>query len=138
MSLVIDYYLSPQSPWSYLGHARLLAIADAAGARVDPWPIDLGQVFPVSGGVPLARRAPQRQAYRLVDATDLATMLTAARLPAERLPESDSAAVLQRTAAATQRAIDTGVFGAPSYVVDGENFWGQDRLNFLQQRLARG
>jgi 2-hydroxychromene-2-carboxylate isomerase len=30
-------------------------------------PVDLGRVFPVSGGLPLARRAPQRQAYRLVE-----------------------------------------------------------------------
>jgi carboxymethylenebutenolidase len=29
------------------------------------------------------------------------------------------------------------VFGAPSYVVDGEIFWGQDRLDFLERRLAR-
>jgi carboxymethylenebutenolidase len=29
------------------------------------------------------------------------------------------------------------VFGAPSYVIDGEIFWGQDRLDFVQRRLAR-
>jgi 2-hydroxychromene-2-carboxylate isomerase len=32
-------------------------------------PINLGLVFPVSGGVPLSKRAPQRQAYRLVELT---------------------------------------------------------------------
>ena len=37
---------------------------------------------------------------------------------------------------AHQRAIDAGVFGAPSYVVNGEIFWGQDRLDFVQRRLA--
>ncbi len=37
-----------------------------------------------------------------------------------------------------QRAIDTGVFGAPTYVVEGELFWGQDRLDFLERRLASG
>jgi len=35
----------------------------------------------------------------------------------------------------TQAAIDAGVFGAPSYVIDGEIFWGQDRLDFLERRL---
>jgi carboxymethylenebutenolidase len=35
----------------------------------------------------------------------------------------------------TRQAMDAGVFGAPSYVVDGEVFWGQDRLEFLQRRL---
>jgi 2-hydroxychromene-2-carboxylate isomerase len=30
-------------------------------------------------------------------------------------------------------AIDAGVFGAPSYVVNGEIFWGQDRLDFVER-----
>ena len=37
----------------------------------------------------------------------------------------------------TQAAIAANVFGAPSYVVDGEIFWGQDRLEFLQKRLMQ-
>jgi 2-hydroxychromene-2-carboxylate isomerase len=37
----------------------------------------------------------------------------------------------------TEEAIARGVFGAPSYVVDDEIFWGQDRLDFLDRRLAR-
>ena len=32
---------------------------------------------------------------------------------------------------------DLGVFGAPSYVIDGEIFWGQDRLDFVERALAR-
>jgi len=35
----------------------------------------------------------------------------------------------------TQAAIDLGVFGAPTYLVDGEMFWGQDRLDFVARRL---
>jgi carboxymethylenebutenolidase len=35
----------------------------------------------------------------------------------------------------TRKAMEAGVFGAPSYVVEGEIFWGQDRLDFLQRRL---
>jgi 2-hydroxychromene-2-carboxylate isomerase len=37
----------------------------------------------------------------------------------------------------TQEAIDRGVFGAPTYVCDGELFWGQDRLDFLDRALAK-
>ena len=37
----------------------------------------------------------------------------------------------------TEAAIETGVFGAPTWVVDGERFWGQDRLDFLEERLQR-
>ena len=35
----------------------------------------------------------------------------------------------------TGRAIAAQVFGAPTYIVDGERFWGQDRLDFLAERL---
>ncbi len=36
----------------------------------------------------------------------------------------------------TINAIELGVFGSPSYVLNGEIFWGQDRLDFLRARLA--
>ena len=36
----------------------------------------------------------------------------------------------------TEAALANGVFGAPFYVVDGERFWGQDRLNYLDDHLA--
>lgn len=198
MSRTVDYYLAPHSPWSYLGHRRFTAIARNAGATVKPMPVDLGQVFPVSGGLPLAKRAPQRQAYRLVelrrfaehlglpihlepaffpvasdaasrliitvdqqdgadaamaftgavmsgvwaeqrniaDPSVLAAMLAALGLPATRLDDSQAPPVQAILEANTHRAIDVGVFGAPSYVIDGEMFWGQDRLDFVQRRLA--
>lgn len=63
----IDYYLSPMSPWTYLGHARLADIARRHGATINVKPVDFGSIFPVSGGLPLPKRAPQRQAYRLVE-----------------------------------------------------------------------
>ena len=37
------------------------------GATVRVRPVDYGQIFPISGGLPLPKRAPQRQAYRLVE-----------------------------------------------------------------------
>ncbi|MEP6964164.1 MAG: DsbA family protein, partial [Polaromonas sp.] len=68
MSTTVDYYFTPQSPWAYLGHERLAHIARAASATVRVLPIDLGgKVFPISGGLPLGQRAPQRQAYRLLE-----------------------------------------------------------------------
>ena len=67
MSKVIDYYFSLISPWSYLGGDRLAEIARRHGAAINVKPVDYGRIFPASGGLPLAKRAPQRQAYRLVE-----------------------------------------------------------------------
>jgi 2-hydroxychromene-2-carboxylate isomerase len=199
MSRSVDYYFAPQSPWTYLGHQRFRAMAKAAGATVNVLPVDLGgKVFPISGGLPLPKRAPQRQAYRLLelkrysdflqiplhpqpryfpvggddaacliiaadlhDGPEAAMQLTGAilaavwaqernigddkvlgqllaecGLPAKRLEQADSQEVRERYEAYTRQAIDAGVFGAPSYVIDGEIFWGQDRLDFVARRLG--
>ena len=200
MSPPIDYYFAPHSPYAYLGHARFVAIAHAAGAAVQVLPVDLGgKIFPVSGGLPLGQRAPQRQAYRLLElqrfsdflgqplnltprffpvASDdaarlivavdqhdgaeaalrltgavlaavwaqdrniahadvLAALLSECGLNAARLEQGHSQAVQERFDANTRQAIGAGVFGAPSYVIDGEIFWGQDRLDFVERRLAQ-
>ena len=55
----IDYYWVAASPWTYLGHDRLLELARRHGARVNLKPFDLGRVFGASGVLPLAKRAPQ-------------------------------------------------------------------------------
>ena len=67
MTKLIDYYFATISPFMYLGHDRLVAIARKHGATIAVKAINLGDVFPVSGGLPLSKRAPQRQAYRLVE-----------------------------------------------------------------------
>lgn len=63
----VDYYFSPMSPWTYLGHARFADIAERHGTGIKLKPVDYGKIFPLSGGLPVAKRAPQRQAYRLVE-----------------------------------------------------------------------
>jgi 2-hydroxychromene-2-carboxylate isomerase len=45
-------------------------------------------------------------------------------------------AVLQQHRLDTAYAIEHQVFGAPTYVIDGERFWGQDRLDFLEEKLS--
>jgi 2-hydroxychromene-2-carboxylate isomerase len=198
MTQNVEYYFAPNSPWTYLGHQRFADMARQAGATIEVLPIDLGRVFPVSGGLPLAKRAAQRQAYRLVelrrfsqwlglpinlqprffpvaadaaarliiavqqhdgtecamrltgailravwaqerdiaDAATLAMLLSEQGLPSRRLEDSVGQPARDRYDANTQRAIDAGVFGAPTYVIDGEIFWGQDRLEFVQRRLG--
>ena len=65
MSKSVDYFFTPVSPFTYMGHDRFVAIAARHGASINVKPVDLGKVFAVSGGLPLKQRAAQRQAYRL-------------------------------------------------------------------------
>lgn len=67
MSKVIDYYLTLISPWTYLGSQRFAEIAARHGAEVRVTPVNFGEVFPRTGGLPLAKRAPERQAYRMME-----------------------------------------------------------------------
>ncbi|MGE5160552.1 MAG: 2-hydroxychromene-2-carboxylate isomerase [Betaproteobacteria bacterium] len=67
MSKVVDYYMTPVSPWTYLGHDRFRAVCARNGAQIHLRVMDLGKVFPVTGGVPLKDRPPQRRAYRLME-----------------------------------------------------------------------
>jgi 2-hydroxychromene-2-carboxylate isomerase len=61
----IDYYFSTVSPWAYLAGNRLEELAARHGATITYKPIDLGALFPRTGGQPLPERHPSRQAYRL-------------------------------------------------------------------------
>ena len=37
----------------------------------------------------------------------------------------------------TKEAIDLAVFGAPTYILDDQIYWGQDRLDFLERYIKR-
>ena len=200
MSKVCQYFFASHSPWTYLGHERFIAIARANGAQIEVRPFDLGKVFGVSGGLPLAKRAPQRQAYRLTELArwaeflglplnpqpkffpvsgELANkMVVAARLTngvdaslqlagavmrglwaddknigdEETLAliaggcELDGRALIKSAETAsvqaeydrnTEDATAANVFGSPWYVLDGESFWGQDRLDFLERAMQK-
>lgn len=194
----IDYYFSLTSPWSFMGSERLARMAMEHGARVNCIPANLGAVFAETGGLPLPKRSPQRQAYRMMelkrwtkfhdmpfvlepkhfpydesegvrlvlaarkadrDALKLATELGRAlwqldQDPADKQVQDEAARRAGLDADAMRKemtpdeakaiwaknsedAIRAGVFGAPSYVIDGEIFWGQDRLDFVERKLAR-
>jgi 2-hydroxychromene-2-carboxylate isomerase len=199
MAKHVDYYVSLNSPWTYLGSKRFEAMARKYGADVTIWPVDFGSVFAVSGGLPLPKRAPQRQAYRMMelkrwrdqvgvklnlepkffpsnevpaakcvialreqgrmadaiklahavlyalwaeeknpgDPATLQAIITACGLDAAEVVKAGEAPEMAaKREAYTRHAIDHGVFGAPSFVIDGEIFWGQDRLEFVDRKLA--
>jgi len=53
------------------------------------------------------------------------------------LAATESPPVQAEYQANTDQAMALGVFGAPTYVFDGELFWGQDRLDMLEWRLTK-
>jgi 2-hydroxychromene-2-carboxylate isomerase len=56
----------------------------------------------------------------------------------EVLARTQAPEIKQALIDATQRAVDAGVFGAPTWVVDGrELFWGQDRIPLVERALLR-
>jgi 2-hydroxychromene-2-carboxylate isomerase len=67
MSKVVTVYYSLQSPWTYLGWARLRALVESTAADARYRPIQSGPLFQASGTLPLPKRPPQRQAYRLME-----------------------------------------------------------------------
>ena len=201
MALHIDYYVSLNSPWTHLGGARIEAMAMAHGASMRIYPVVFGAIFAESGGLPLPKRSPQRQAYRLQelprwrDLLGIPIHVQPAFFPSNELPAACCVIALRETMgdqpaiklahrvlkalwqeeknpgdpavlaelitdvgldadqvlelgsdpkwaemrmADTRAALAKGVFGAPSYVIGDEIFWGQDRLGFVERRLARG
>ena len=198
--MTIEYYFSLNSPWTYLGAARFGEIAKAHKAEIVVKPARFGAIFEQTGGLPLPKRAPARQAYRLQELkrwrdyrglpihiqpkgfpsdevaatrlviaaaqqgknafgfatelgralwereesfTDAVAVEAAARragvdLAAVKAAAPDDAALDAIWQKNTEDALARGVFGAPSYVLpDGEFFWGQDRLEFLERALAK-
>ena len=63
----IEYYYALASPWSFLGNAKLLQIAERFDLTIDPIIIDYGEMFEAAETVPLPRRPRLRKQYRLID-----------------------------------------------------------------------
>jgi len=195
----IDYYFSFQSPWAFIGHQPFRNLVSTYGLTVNHKPVLLVDLFSETGGLPLAKRHPVRQRYRLVelqrwrdkrglnfhlqprnwpfnprladgvviaavdegrdpdrfmrrayaavweDQLDLADPNVVARiadeagLPGKQMVErSGNDAVSAAYERNRQDAIAADVFGSPGYVLDGEVFWGQDRIELLEDALKSG
>jgi 2-hydroxychromene-2-carboxylate isomerase len=67
MAREVTVYYALQSPWTYLGWQRFRVLTGQLGAAVAYRPIQMAPVFAASGGLPLAKRPQQRQAYRLME-----------------------------------------------------------------------
>jgi 2-hydroxychromene-2-carboxylate isomerase len=199
MSREIDYYFSLPSPWAYIGHGPFRELVTAYDLKVNHKPVFLGEVFSETGGLPLGKRHPVRQRYRMVelqrwrdrrgldfhlqpknwpfdgrladgvviaaleaghdpdaflrlaypavweqqlnlaDAETVIGLADAAGLPGKKLVERSAAdeisAVYKQNRA---DAVAADVFGSPAYVLEGEVFWGQDRIDLLAAALKSG
>ena len=198
MTKTIDYYLTLVSPWAFLGHDRFVKIAQENSAKVNVIPVNYGKIFAATGGLPLGKRSPQRQAYRLMElarwreetgvpinthpkffpasdqiAAHMVTSVAQAGGDAMKLTglfqrlvwiedgniadeatavdvadragfdgkklleESQTPEIAALYESHTAQAIERGVFGAPTYIIDDEFFWGQDRLYFVEKALKK-
>jgi 2-hydroxychromene-2-carboxylate isomerase len=199
MSRQIDYYFSLQSPWAYIGHQAFQELASTYDLKVNYKPVVLVELFSETGGLPLQKRHPVRQRYRMVelqrwrdkrglefhlqpahwpfnarladgvviaaveagldpdrflrrgfaavweDQLNLADPATVqkladeAGLPGKQLVErSGSDGIDAAYEQNRQDALAADVFGSPAYALDGEVFWGQDRLDLLADALKSG
>ena len=199
MSRSIDYYFSFQSPWAYIGHKIFRDLVSTYNLKVNHKPVVLLDLFSETGGLPLMKRHPVRQRYRMVelqrwrdkrglkfhlqpkhwpfnarladgvaiaavaaghdpddflrrvyaavweDQLDLADanvvrrLADEAGLPGGELVERSAGdAVSAAYEQNRQDALAADVFGSPAYVLDGEVFWGQDRIELLADALKSG
>lgn len=195
----IDYYLTSASPWTYLGHRPIREVAVRHGVELVVKPVNLGEMFKVSGQVALGERPAVRQRYRFIelqrfaemrgrqvnlrpkffptnpaladhtiialveaghnpldymdavfsalwageqdiaDEATLARLIEAAGFESRMILESArSQAVADIRARNTREAIAVDATGVPSFVLNGEPFWGQDRIDILERALSSG
>jgi len=196
----IEYFYSAHSAFAYLGSARFMAIAAAAGRRIAHKPMDLDRVVEAAGSTPFRartrkyrtyffnreierwsehRNAPvfdgrlthhykdmtlpncmliagvaqghdiDRLAHALLEAhrrddADLTDRTTLTRLaqgvgldPEPLLQAADTPEIRAGYEANTAEAIERSVFGSPTYFVDGDMFYGQDRIELVERALRQ-
>ena len=195
----IDYYYSVASPFAYLASDRFGKLVEKYNLEVIEKPFDLvGTVFSNTGGVPVPKRHPSRQKYRLLEidrigkkfnveinkqpkffppsdphlpakfvlaAIKLGNKLTFGNACLKSLWAlekniSDEKTLeeicnqlnlkfdeIKKIAVSTEindeytknsnDAINQDIFGAPTFVLNGEIFWGQDRLEYLEDALKK-
>ena len=194
----INYFMSHGSPWTFLGHNRLGKIIKKFNVKLNMYPVNYGEIFPISGGLPVSKRPPQRQKLRLQELKRWGEFLRVNLIPQPKFFPSKSllpsliiiaakikktnkdfdlaqnimnalwvqdldiddenilSEILQQTDLSskeilscaksdecknlfeeyTNLAIKENVFGAPTYILDDQVYWGQDRLEFVERHLS--
>lgn len=195
----IDYFYTSTSPFTWFGHKDFCAVAKKHNKEINYKPVNLMEVWKVSGGVAPPQRPPMRQRYRLIElqrighyhgleviaqpdsfpanperadccciilsqlGKDPGPFLSSVgealwgqdrqiadeKILAELLDKdghdgsaiveaSKESAITEIRTANSQEAISLDVVGAPAYVYQGESFWGQDRIAYLDHMIESG
>lgn len=104
--------------------AHAVIAAQSAGHPVDA----LAQAF---------LRAVWAEERDISDAETVRAIVTAEGLDAQVILDAAGTAEMAAIREAnTREAMDRGVFGAPTYALGDELFWGQDRLDYLEEALT--
>jgi len=120
LTLNPKHFPTPEAPASKL----ILAVQDAG---LNPGPL-VSAIF----------KAVWTDDLNISDAATLTTLATNCGLDGEALLSASAAAPFDAAfTATTQAAIARGVFGYPTYVLNNELFWGQDRLDFVERALEK-
>ena len=197
--ITVDYFMSHGSPWTFLGHNRLNKIVKKFNVQLNMYPVNYGEIFPISGGLPVSKRPLQRQKIRLQELKRWAEFLNIDLIPEPKFFPSKSllpslliiAAKIKKTnkdfelassimnalwvkelnideentlknimdnleldsedllsfaksqecesifKEYTKIAIEKNVFGAPTFIIDDQIYWGQDRLDFIERHLLK-
>jgi 2-hydroxychromene-2-carboxylate isomerase len=196
----LEYFYSAHSAFAYLGSARLMEIAGAAGIPIVHKPVDLDRVVAALGATAFAQRPPAYRTYffgreiqrwaehrgveimrglpthhrkdmtlpnsmliagirqgrnvdrlahamleahwrddaDIVDRDTLAALARKVELAAEPLLSAALSPEVQADLNAnTEEAIARSMFGSPTYFVDGDMFYGQDRLEMVERALRQ-
>ena len=192
----IDYYYSLMSPWAYFGAPRLYKLQKKYELKINHYPLEIIELFSLSGGLPLAKRADQRKVYRMMelkrwqkkldipinfipkyfppsDVSKASCMVLS--MKDDKIQNDLSFSLLQcvwvkqkdigdqntlieicetlnlkyevmfKQALASEKlyhslavkAANSNIFGSPSYVLNKEVFWGQDRLDLLEEAIVK-
>ena len=110
----------------------------------------INTLLPMRGAIVLQRTQPERladycramfqaiwgDARNLNEPAEVGAVLAAAGFdPQALLALTNEAQTKQALKDATEEAVRRGVFGAPTFFVGEQMFWGQDRIDFLKEAL---
>jgi 2-hydroxychromene-2-carboxylate isomerase len=125
LNLTPRYYPQEKPPPDWNKHAGFMVIA-AQQAGLDAFALSHALLRAVWAEQRDIADAPTRRAIADENGYDGAALVGAER----------SAPVQEQYRANSAEAERLGVFGSPTIVIDGELFWGQDRYDFVDRKLA--